>query len=191
MNEKCIKIPIDEYNIIEQTIYKIIQIINKNNIFKNIHPNTITIFRFVLVVIAVYFYYYNKTITLGIIVIFCYLLNIFLDYLDGYVARCYNKSTILGDILDHVFDWILFFLLYYIIDNKDIFNNILIIINLILLGGYFGSHQKKYNNSNDINEILDLTKRLVFFNDKFYSYFSDVTFYLHLIILFIYKNLLI
>ena len=185
-----IKIPLEDYSFFENLIYKSIISINKNNIFKNINPNDITIFRFILAILSIYLYYRYEKLSFGIFIIFSYLLNIYLDYLDGYVARSYDKCSILGDILDHIFDWILFFSLYYIIKNKTIFNNILLLINLIFLIGYFGSHQMTYNKSNKINEILDLTKMLVIFDKKFYIYFSDITFYLHLLILFIYKNLM-
>lgn len=188
--DEPIKIPLDNYSIFENLIYKSIRYINKNNIFKNIHPNVITIFRFILAILSIYLYHKYETLISGIFVIFCYLLNIFLDYLDGYIARSYDKCSVLGDILDHIFDWTLFYLLYKIIKNKTSVNNILLFINLIFLAGYFGFHQMIYNKSNKINEILDLTKILVIFDKKFYIYFSDVTLYLHLLVLFIYKNLI-
>lgn len=188
--DEPIKIPLDNYSIFEKLIYKSIMYINKNNIFKNIHPNVITIFRFILAILSIYLYHKYETLISGIFLIFCYLLNIFLDYLDGYIARSYDKCSVLGDILDHIFDWTLFYLLYKIIKNKTLVNNILLFINLIFLAGYFGFHQMIYNKSNKINEILDLTKILVIFDKKFYIYFSDVTLYLHLLVLFIYKNLI-
>jgi phosphatidylglycerophosphate synthase len=188
--KKPIKLPLENYSIFENLIYKSIIYINKDGIFRNIHPNIITILRFIIALSSIYLYNRYKTKGFGILLIFAYLLNIFLDYLDGYIARSYDKCTVLGDILDHIFDWTLFFLLYILINNKTRLNNILLFINLILLAGYFGSHQNIYNKSNKINEILDLTKLLVIFDDKFYTYFSDVVFYLHLIILFIYKNLM-
>jgi len=188
--DEPIKIPLEDYGIFEQLIYKSIMYINKDNILKNIHPNVITIVRFILAVLSIYLYHKYETTIFGIFVIFFYLLNIFLDYLDGYVARSYVKCTFLGDILDHIFDWTVFFLLYDIIKNKTKLNNILLSINLLLLAGYFGTHQMIYNKSNKINEILDLTKLVVLFDKKYYIYFSDVTFYLHLLVLFIYKNLM-
>lgn len=185
-----IKIPLDKYSIIEQSIYKLIMYIDKKNLLKNIHPNIITIFRFILAVMSIFLYKRNNSIIYGIAIIFSYLLNIFLDYVDGYIARKYDKCTVLGDILDHVFDWILFYLMYSIINNKSRTNNILLIIHLILVAGYFGSHQVIHNSTNKINEILDLTKWMVIFKPEFYLLFSDVSIYFHLIVLFIYKNLL-
>ena len=48
MYDEAIKIPFDKLGPFEKIIYNIIISINKNNCLKNIEPNTITIFRFLL-----------------------------------------------------------------------------------------------------------------------------------------------
>jgi phosphatidylserine synthase len=188
--EEPLKIPYERHSICEKIVYYIIEKIDEHNLFKNIHPNIITITRILFVLIS--FYLYNKK-SYGVLLIIAFFMNMFLDYLDGYVARKYNKITVAGDILDHVSDWITFLLFYISIKRKTLNNNILLFIHLLFVLSYLGTYQKIYNdinNKNSINESIDIITKLSIFNEDFHLFFSDITLYIHLILLFIYKNLI-
>lgn len=186
-----LKIPYDSHSICERAVYSvIIKLDNKYN-FKNVHPNIITLFRILFYLLALYLYNKYKTFSSKLLLILSVLVTLFLDYLDGYVARKYNKCTVFGDILDHVSDWIVHISLYIIIKNKTKLNNFLILLHVLLVISYMGAYQLIYKESvqETETESLDFAKCLVIFNKNFHLLFSDVTLYLHFIILFIFKNI--
>lgn len=178
---------------IDLIIYSLFTSID-NTINLNITPNYVTILRFSLFILAFLNYQYNYTNdnNLNILILsLSYLVNIILDYFDGYIARKYDKVTVLGDILDHLFDILGVIIMLYCIKDKTIVDNIFIIIHLYFLLGKFGYEQKIYNDSDNINETLDVLKLLVIENrffDYIYRNMSVFLFGLHLVILFIYKN---
>jgi hypothetical protein len=187
---KGLKIPLENYSRLEKKLFYLFE--NFENDISNItiHPNIITIFRFSFFSFFYYLYYNNRTTLFGLLLAFAYFINIILDYLDGHIARKYDKVTVLGDILDHTFDILGFIMFYTIINNKTILNNILIIVNLLLVLSMFAYQQKICNPTNEIKESLDLLKFLCFNNSDIYKEFSLLYLAIHLIVLFIYKNLL-
>jgi phosphatidylglycerophosphate synthase len=66
----------------------------------SISPNNVTIFRSILALIGVYCLYKGDLEIWFIL----YLINYFLDCVDGIQARKYKRTSKLGDILDHVSD---------------------------------------------------------------------------------------
>ena len=65
-------------------------------------PNIITIIRLISTIpLSIYIYYKG---TASKIVFLVYILIIITDFLDGYIARHYNKVTNLGKILDPIVD---------------------------------------------------------------------------------------
>ncbi|HHC19443.1 MAG TPA: CDP-alcohol phosphatidyltransferase family protein [Euryarchaeota archaeon] len=68
--------------------------------FLRFSPNTISVFAFLVAVIAGLLFSLDYITFGGILV----LLNGFLDALDGCVARINNKSSKLGDLIDHTLD---------------------------------------------------------------------------------------
>ena len=93
-------------------------------LFKNIHPNLITIFGIILN-FAVIFLFQNKYISLLNITL---LVRYLCDTLDGFVAREFNKSSELGGYLD-TFSDLMFILIYvYLILNTYTDNMILILV---------------------------------------------------------------
>jgi cardiolipin synthase (CMP-forming) len=63
-------------------------------------PNSITLFRLLLVIPLVYFLFHNNT-TAGLII---YITIVLLDGVDGFVARAFNQKTKFGDHFDGISD---------------------------------------------------------------------------------------
>lgn len=80
----------------------------------NISPNNVTVFRTCIGLLGVYFLHAGN---LGLWAV-CYFVNYFLDCVDGIMARKYNRATILGDVLDHGSDVILFILVTAVLITK-------------------------------------------------------------------------
>ena len=70
------------------------------SLFKNIHPNTITISGIISNFYIIKFLYLKKINIVNILLIFRY----FTDIMDGAVARKYNKVSKLGGYLDTIND---------------------------------------------------------------------------------------
>lgn len=173
-----------------------------------ITPNMITIFRFILSILIVYILYAtNDIIFVSIGTLIC----VYLDNLDGYLARNTKQVSYLGDILDHISDIFLYnSLLFYIIysnmntfgdsnlsdfyESKKITIFIIILIILYLSLVSLGLTQKKYNltKPESPKETLDLLNLIHPFEIKDMSwvkYFGDITVYLTtLLVIIIIKN---
>ena len=129
-------------------------------LYKNqITPNSITIFRLILILIVIHSLFYKNDVYFPIIGIFIFY---FLDCLDGNLARATNQVTVFGDYLDHFSDLLFYclFILYMFVKNYD--NKIIIIIIFIifiyLTLVHLGLQQLNYKLSNKKNiedELLD------------------------------------
>ena len=139
-------IKIDDYltNKILENIY----------IFKNIHPNIITISG---LIINYYIYYLLDTLKSNKYLLgFCIIYRWLIDCLDGAIARKYNKSSKLGHHLDTLSDIIISFIAFYSI-QKHIFNwsfNTCLIIYVITVFIFI------YNNIFDIINTHDNLKNI-------------------------------
>lgn len=98
---------------------KIAEVLLSTNLFKNIHPNVITITGIILNFV-IYYFLKIKEITYANVLIF---IRCICDTMDGAVARAYKKQSELGGYLDTIDD-VLFVTIYtYFISNfftKDI-----------------------------------------------------------------------
>ena len=63
-------------------------------------PNTITLLRGLLLAPTLYYLFQSKIILASILII----LNVFMDYFDGYLARTLNQETEIGKKLDPIVD---------------------------------------------------------------------------------------
>mgnify|MGYP006132271685 CR=1 FL=1 len=66
-----------------------------------ISPNLITTVGVIFDIIGFYLLYSTKYYLFGI---GCFIIGYFMDCLDGYIARRYNKMTVFGDWYDHITD---------------------------------------------------------------------------------------
>jgi phosphatidylglycerophosphate synthase len=102
---------------------------NYIKIFKNIHPNIITITGILINVISIYCFFSNHKILTGIL----FFLRTFCDNLDGMVARYYNKVSNLGGVLDAFADYFMVstinFIFFYYIHLNFYINLILSILS--------------------------------------------------------------
>lgn len=111
----------------------------------NITPNSITIFRLILLFFIIY-YLFNTTNTQYIII--GILIFYFLDCLDGHLARSTNQVTILGDYLDHGTDFLFIIVIFIFVLIKKYPLKLQIILILIILFYlmiiHIGLQQKNY-----------------------------------------------
>lgn len=115
-----------EYNNIDNLFtYKICDMISN----KNMNPNIITLLNIIPSVLSIYFLYKNELILFFIFLI----IRIFLDCLDGHVARKYNKVTHLGQMLDKYTD-IIFYLVLLLVILRNYNLSIKICISILFIG---------------------------------------------------------
>jgi phosphatidylglycerophosphate synthase len=104
--------------------------IQKNYIqlFKNIHPNIITIIGILINILSLYTFFANYKVLTGIL----FFLRTLCDSLDGMVARYYNKVTNFGGVLDAFADCFMVstisFIFFYYFHLKFYINLILSIL---------------------------------------------------------------
>ena len=165
------KIDSEYENKIDNVILDSIEEFEKNIFKLNIDPNIVTISRFVLVVI--FWTRFNKTKSKSNALIFglIYLFNYFLDCLDGYIARKYDRVTILGDLLDHLADIIGGALIIYSLYPLKRNETILVILFTYLALAHLGCQQKIYNKGKP-KETLDYLRSICFTSIKTSKYFS-------------------
>lgn len=75
----------------------------------NCNPNLVSVLAVIVAGLAGYFFYTGMPVLAGIMV----LLNGFFDILDGEIAKTYNKTSKLGDFLDHAFDRVADVLMFF------------------------------------------------------------------------------
>ena len=102
------------------------------NLFKNIHPNSITKVGILCNILIPFFLFKNYKILANMFLIIRY----FTDILDGAVARKFNKTSKLGGLLDTICD-------------------------VTLLGIYSGIFTFKYTNNNYYSIIIGLIMSMI------------------------------
>lgn len=145
--------------------YISLSILNKTNIFKNIHPNIITLLGFIL-----NFIIYESIIQEEYNYLIIFLLGRwFADALDGNIARKYKKTSSIGNALDSISDWIMYLgMMYLICKIYEIDTKYLIIFYITLLTlnicyfNTFNKNKKEINNKD--NSIL--SKINIFLSDN-------------------------
>ena len=69
-------------------------------------PNKITIFRIALTFVFMFFLF-SKGLTFKILALAAFLVAVFSDYIDGFIARKYSMTTNFGKLMDPIADKIL------------------------------------------------------------------------------------
>lgn len=95
-------------------------------------PNLLTLVRIAAAPLIVYLTIQNQLIVVCMLIFF----SSFTDWLDGYIARRFNQSTRLGELLDPISDRIyiltLLFIVYYIEALNIIFIILIVLRELIM-----------------------------------------------------------
>ncbi len=107
------------------TFYKLADMIAN----ENMNPNVITMLNIIPSALSLYFLYTNDIIPF---IIFTEI-RLFLDCLDGFVARKYNKTSKFGAILDQSIDLIYIFVLVLILLRNQETKVIGLIIAFVIL----------------------------------------------------------
>ena len=113
----------------------------------NIHPNTISLAGLGVSALSIKMTSEKKYFagaSLG-------LLRTYFDWLDGPVARCTDRVSVLGDYIDHLSDWSFYIATSYVLfthletaNEKGIYLGLLGAI-AVLVFSYFGCSEKFYN----------------------------------------------
>jgi len=121
-----------------------------------ITPNMVTIFGIIIRLYSIYLFTHGKCYFAVIL----YFIGYVLDCLDGYMARKYDQMSKIGDVLDHLGDLtIIFILILFILqglEKKRISLLVLYIFTVIILFLEMGYQEQYYSclNSNPINDFL-------------------------------------
>lgn len=126
------------------------------NLFKNIHPNTISISGIIANLYIIKNLYHGKKNMANILLAYRYLA----DIMDGAIARHYNKTSVMGGYLDTLDDTMLISLYFgYITWNftKNFKFSLLVgfigfISNIIYLSSYNSLHD--HSNVKNLNKTL-------------------------------------
>lgn len=135
------------------------KIMKYENIFKNVHPNIVTISG-LLMNFYIYYLLYKPNFNLNLLIV-CLLYRWLVDILDGAIARKYKKTSKLGNLLDTLSDLIMLFIIinyiqeYYFNISFNIFNSVLLVISIIIIYKYkiLESHNNVKNTKK--NNIID------------------------------------
>lgn len=141
------------------------KILDNTTLFKNIHPNFITLSGLLS---SFYIYYLLNLKDLNIFVLIFFIFFKWLtDILDGAVARKYNKTSKLGSTLDSIADSVVLFVIFYFSQKPilDLSFTICILISLLVLFLFiyyydiFNTHNNMEENKNNDNYFISfLTK---------------------------------
>ena len=136
----------------------------------NMSANNITTLSFIFGLLSIYFLYYDfyeySVIT--------YFISYFFDVMDGYYARKYKITSDFGDLYDHIKDFIVGVILFYILMYKVYYKNpnyiksylLILFIFFMLMNYYLGCQENIYNKKNDYIGVLEYHKFLCKKNPK-------------------------
>lgn len=132
-------------------------------LFKNIHPNCISLFGMVCNILIIMFLYLKEPNNANIFLVIRY----FCDILDGAVARKYNKTSKLGGYLDTIDDIMLItlysgFIIWKKTENIK-YTGIGSIVILLVLICYFKSEDSLSDHKNLKKDSNNIFKKLVKF----------------------------
>lgn len=160
-------------------LYKYIDVCS-NIIKDHVSPNEITCVNIILRIYIIYNLKHNIYDNILLLLI----ITCFLDFLDGYTARRYNKVTKVGDYLDHGSDTIFITYLTYIVyaklkhKHKKLF--ILLIILLTFCSSVnYGCQQQYFSNEKsnfDISKIFCFDISML----NITKYFGGVVYFIYL-----------
>jgi phosphatidylglycerophosphate synthase len=179
------KIEVDYENPIDSILIELSEPL-VNILYKlNITPNMVTIFRLVFILLQINNLYHNR-ISINSFVL-SYIFYYYLDCADGYMARKFNMTSIIGDLLDHFTDMGVSLLLFYLfLYNKMNNYGYLILLIILFLSMYHLGCQELYNEKN--NTVLGIFKCLCSSKESIYmsKYFGCGTYNIIFLILFYY-----
>lgn len=133
----------------------------KTNIFKNIHPNIITILGIILNLVIFNLIKNENLLVSNILII----VRCLCDIMDGTIARKYKKSSKIGGLLDTICDFMFIQLYIYLIVEK-LFSDTKIIYGVItftsLLNIYFmkdsiTDHSNLNNSKTLVGNIIEFS----------------------------------
>jgi phosphatidylglycerophosphate synthase len=128
------------------------KIVDNIGIFRYIHPNQITIFGILMNIVSIYYLFFlpdlnNYGISFSMILFFRWLA----DCLDGNVARKYNKTSKLGNILDTCSDMMMMIIYYFYLFTRiqnNIFASFLTVVYSFI--GYFMIYENRIFESHSL-----------------------------------------
>lgn len=150
-------------------------ILDKTTIFGNIHPNYITLFGIAMNFVTIYYLFgmgniSNNQYSFALILFFRW----FADCLDGNVARKYNKTSKLGNILDSISD-LMMMTIFYLYTCWKIYTYLftMFMTFIYLYMGYFTVYENNIFESHDkLKKGGDMIKNGIVFlvNNSFILY---------------------
>ena len=151
-------------NFIDNILIELSEILSPYFKKLNMSANDITTLSFIFGLLSIYFLYYDfyeySVIT--------YFISYFFDVIDGYYARKYKITSDFGDLYDHIKDFIVGIILFYILMYKVYYKNsdyvryylLILFIFFMLMNYYLGCQENIYNINNNNNSILNFHKFL-------------------------------
>ena len=129
------------------------------DIFKNVHPNIITIFGIILNFVIFFLLKKSNILIANILTI----IRCLCDILDGNIARKYNKYSKLGGTLDTICDFIFIQLYCFLIADKFIKNKNIVytlctingLFNIYIMKDSISDHSIIENNNTLIGKIIE------------------------------------
>ena len=121
-------------------------IVNNTEIFKNIHPNVLTICSYILNVI-IFNILGQSTLSIPLLVL-ALIARFLTDILDGAVARKYNKVTVLGGVLDTFGDVMFILIMLWYILKKTGGPMIILPVFTIIMALYIWKEGTLHDHSN-------------------------------------------
>jgi len=188
------KLPLHLENPVDNSIYYIIEKIEKTVYSVGLTPNMLTTIGNIFTIIFVYLFLKKKYVLAS----FAFFMSYFFDCLDGYIARSYNMVTIFGDYYDHISDFTKLLITSYLLISRVKMNMnslILLLITLIMLTFtlFFFNNQEIYYGNPESSPTLSFltsfersnkTKSEAIQSLKFYRFFGcgTITLYSSIII---------
>ena len=121
------KLPLHLENPVDNSIYYIIEKIEKQVYLIGLTPNMLTTIGNIFTIIFVYLFLNKKYILAS----FAFFMSYFFDCLDVYIARSYNMVSIFGDFYDHISDFTKLVVTAYLLISRVKMNKNSLILSLI------------------------------------------------------------
>jgi len=141
-------------NPIDRILYYSIEYISDYVYFLNITPNMITFLSLVTGLYSAYLIYQKKIY----LAFFIWIISYYLDLLDGYIARKYDKGSVFGGWFDHISDMIKLLVIIYVLYIQEKYLIITILVSIFIVSLLNTSCRTKFlnrdSNPNDSLYIL-------------------------------------
>ena len=121
------KLPLHLENPVDNSIYYIIEKIEKQVYLVGLTPNMLTTIGNIFTIIFIYLFLNKKYILAS----FAFFMSYFFDCLDGYIARSYNMVSIFGDFYDHISDFTKLLVTSYLLISRVKMNKNSLTLSLI------------------------------------------------------------